>query len=476
MHPIPSTLLALAAAAAAPTLRAQIRDGALLAGCYRFTGTLPCAVPGPGGLYEVDPRSGAVQALTGVPADVLGNGTTSTFIHGADFGLRLPHRSRVVTNAWGDGTIGQQMPIYVLDLAGLNVTAVTRYDAGIVGPGAWGAAGLPQAEALPDGRVLLAVDPLTFQAGEPLTNTLLAVLDPSLPPTDPNALLPVPMTTLPGDTNALAFDAARGVAWLGVFAQSSSAIYRVDFPQGGAPVHLVDMPGELVTGLALQHDGTLLATSYAVSDGRAQLLHVDPATAGATAFPQLNALFYAECIRIEPATGDAFVVAGTGCSERDVYRLSPASPSTGTLSLAVTAPAGGWGVASGLDIDPDPEVYGDRSGPSPLVLEWQVAPSAAGLPRIGNAAFALRLTASTPPLFAGIVLGVQRVSLSIAGLDVLVDPLVSRLLVPAAATDVPLPLPNDPGLVDLPVFGQAFSLDAALQLGASAGVQLTVLP
>ncbi len=476
---LPSRLvLPLTALAMLAPLRAQLPDGWMLAGCYRLTTTQPCPIPGFGGLFAFDPRGGPAIALTNVPAEVRGDVPASTFIHGADFAIRLPHTNRIVTNAWGDSTIGQEMPVFVLELDGLDVVAQTRYDVGVLGNGAWGAAGLPQAAALPDGKVLLAVDPNTFQTGETFATAALAVLDPALPPGTAGALTTVPVSPLPaGGANAMAFDAERATVWLGVFSQSSSAVYRIDYPAGGAPVLAFAMPGELVTGLALDNDGNLLVTSYSVNGGDAQLLRFDPGTTATTTFPQLAAagLLYAETVRIEPATGDIYLVAGAACSQRDVYRITPGAPS-GALQPAVGDPVGGWGVASGLDLDPDPEVYGERSGVD-LGLEWQVAPSPSGLPRVGNAGFELEITATTTPTLAGAVLGLSNVAPpTIPGIDVLVDPLLGMLLVPGPTMTVPLALPNDANLAGLPVFAQAVYFDAQLVLGATAGVQLTVLP
>ena len=448
----------------------------MLTGSYRYFGTQPCAIQGPGGIYTFDPRVGVVQPITGLPSEVLG-ATPSTFLHGADFAVRVPHTNFIVANAWGDSTIGQQLPVYVFTLNGLQVVATQRHDVGIVGPGAWGAAGLPQAEVLADGRVLLAVDPTTFQAGEALANTMLAVLDPSKAPGTSGALQPVPVAPLPsGNTNAMAVDMDRGVVWIGVFQQSQSTLYSVPFPSGGAATAVLTMPSALVTGLALEPGGSLLATSYDVSSGAAQLLRIDPSNATSVLFPQLNGMFYAECVCLEPATGDIYVVAGATCERRDVHRITPADPTTGTLAVVAAPLGGGWGVPSGLDINPTPEVYGQPSGSS-LDVTWQVAPNAAGLPRIGNSGFALGLTAPTPPLFAAAQLGLTNSTQPIVlGVQLLVDPLVNLVLAPGSTMQVPLAIPYASNLIGTEVLAQVLFFDSSVMLGATAGVQVTVLP
>ncbi|MCR9246315.1 MAG: hypothetical protein NXI31_14885 [bacterium] len=465
-----STLLATPAIA-------QIPDGWMIAGCYRITTTQPCSVPGFGGLFAFDPRGQAVHELTGVPNEIRGDVPASTFIHGTDFVLRVPNSDLVIANAWGDSTIGQQMPVFVLELDGLNVVARERYDVGIVGPGAWGAAGLAQADMLPDGKVLLAVDPLTFQSGETFASAVLAVLDPTVPAGNPGAITVVPVNPLPtGSPNAIVYDEARGAVWLGVADQTTSTVYRIDYPGGGTPVAAFTLPPQIITGLALQHDGKLLATGYEFPSGAARLTQLDPAGLTATPFSQVSNLLYAETVHVEPATGDIYLVAGAACSKRDVYRITPGDLATGVLQPAVGDPVGGWGVASGLDLDPNPEVFGEASGAASLTVNWQVAPNPTGLPRIGNTGFELELHASTAPLFAGAVLGLSNTAPPVVpGIQVLIDPLLSLLLATGTAMSVPLALPNDSNLVGLEVFAQGVFFDQALQLGATAGVHVTVM-
>ncbi|MCA8977151.1 MAG: hypothetical protein KDC98_20680 [Planctomycetes bacterium] len=458
----------------APT---QIPDGWMLTGCYRYLGTLPCPIAGFGGIHALDPRAGTVMPITGVPPEVLGTVPASTFLHGADFAIRVPDTDLVVTNGWGDSTFGQQMPVYVLQLAGLQVVWGTRYDVGQLAAAPWGSAGLPQARALADGRVVMAVDPTTFAVGEALASTWLAILDTALQPAHPSALTTVPMGPLPsGSPNAMALDLDQGTAWIGVFDHPNSTIYRVDFPQGGTPTTVLTMPNQLITGLALQSDGGLLATSNSVVNDAAKLLRLPPNQPAAVTFPQVTSLYFAEGLRIEPATGDIFLIAGSTCDRRDVYRIAPADPATGAISTAVPQPAAGWGVPSSLDLDPDPEVYGTASGVA-LDVHWQVAPNAGGLPRVGNTSFGLELAAPVPPAVAGVLFGFARgPAPSHPTLNLLLAPVISMVLLPATTMAVPLGIPNSGSLAGLRIHAQCVFADASLGLGASAGALLTVLP
>ena len=108
---------------------------------------------------------------------------------------------------------------------------------------------------------------------------------------------------------------------------------------------------------------------------------------------------------------------------------------------------------------------------------WAVAPNAAGLPRIGNSGFALGLTAPTPPLFAAAQLGLTNSTQPIVlGVQLLVDPLVNLVLAPGSTMQVPLAIPYASNLIGTEVLAQVLFFDSSVMLGATAGVQVTVLP
>jgi hypothetical protein len=469
-----ASLLAAAATAQAP-------DGWLLVSSFRWFGNHPCSVAGPAGLHYLDPRTGAMQPVTGLPADVAGTVPGSTLFHGADFVLRIPDTDLLLASAWGDATVGQQMGMYVMRMRGSAVAATTRHDLGVVAPAAVNGGGLAQAQALRDGRALCVVDPTCFHPAWPLSATMLAVVDPFAPPGSTNAVSLVPSTPLPpGNPNALALDERQGLVWVGVYVPGiagfdGSRIYSVPWPLGGAPVLQFSFPGVLVTALALDNSGALLVAGWDLATGAASLRRIGPAAS--VPFAQLAGLLYLENVRLDPVTGDLYLIAAPACGTRAVYRLSPGDPAAGVLAQIGVGPAGGWGVASGLDLDPDPEAYGQRSGLSPLDVQWALAPNAGGLPLVGNMAFGLELAAPSVPTLAGVVLGFARTSTPLAfpPVQMLVVPAVGQLLVPAPLMPVPLGIPNNPALRGLSLFGQGIWLDPGALWGATAGVHLTVL-
>jgi hypothetical protein len=248
----------------------------------------------------------------------------------------------------------------------------------------------------------------------------------------------------------------------------------VPWPLGGPPAQQYAFPGTLVQALALDNSGALLVGGFDLGSEAASLLRIGPTAP--VPFPQLAGLVFLENLRVDHVTGDIYLTAGPTCGTRALYRLSPGDPATGVLTQISPGPAGGWGVTSGLDLDPDPEVYGQRSGASALDVQWALAPSAGGLPLVGNATFRLELATPSLPTLAGVLLGFSRtVSQAFPPVQILVVPAVGYLLVPAPIMPVPLGIPNIPSLAGTAVYGQGIWLDAASLWGATQGVHLTVL-
>ncbi|MBK8978688.1 MAG: exo-alpha-sialidase [Planctomycetes bacterium] len=102
-----------------------------------------------------------------------------------------------------------------------------------------------------------------------------------------------------------------------------------------------------------------------------------------------------------------------------------------------------------------------------------------GLPAVGNASFALRADATLGGAVVGEILGLAAVVRPVAGIDLLVDPLVLTTALasgtgPGAGQAVfPLPIPNDPGLVGVRLLAQMVTADpgAPQGLAASDGLQ-----
>ena len=105
-----------------------------------------------------------------------------------------------------------------------------------------------------------------------------------------------------------------------------------------------------------------------------------------------------------------------------------------------------------------------------------------GVPRIGNGAFRLEVTATpTAPTLTGIVAGgaAAQGPLLILGMDIAIDPasLITNFVGPGAASFVQtIPLPNDPGLVGVRFFFQSINLEPGGGLASSRGLSMTILP
>ena len=78
------------------------------------------------------------------------------------------------------------------------------------------------------------------------------------------------------------------------------------------------------------------------------------------------------------------------------------------------------------------------------------------------AAAQLGLTNSTQPI--------------VLGLQLLVDPIVNLVLAPGSTMQVPLAIPYDSNLIGTEGLAQVLFFDSSVMLGATAGVQVTVLP
>jgi hypothetical protein len=107
-----------------------------------------------------------------------------------------------------------------------------------------------------------------------------------------------------------------------------------------------------------------------------------------------------------------------------------------------------------------------------------VTPNPGGLPLPGNGAFSLTVASSpgsAPGLFAG---SLGRASLPVGGITLLVDPARMVLTGPlpaAPSATIPLPIPANPALAGLSLYFQTVHVEGASTLGASNGVQVTIL-
>lgn len=445
----------------APALPAQLPLGHIAAGNFAW----PTVYPGLGGLFFIDPSTSTVTPVTNLPCELTGACTNpASPWTGSDYALNLPATGQLLMN--GPSWVGHSVDAYVLTLSGVNVTGVAQYPLATYTTNS--GYGNPAAALLPDGRVLLAIDPTSMAAPGPLAGALLGILDPTLPPTAPGAVTVVPVSPLPnGMTNALAVDADRGVAYLLI----GDKVWSVPIPGGGAPTQVVQLPS-FVTSLAVEPDGKLLAGGYFA--GAARLWRVDPSTGTYTTFPQaFGTIAEINALHIDPVSGGLFLAM----SNNSVGRLSPRT-FTGTLSTVASVPAGGWGHISGLDMNSSLRTYGAPSSNGALV-RWQLAPNPGGAPAVGNATFSLTNAANPGFPFSIWVLGLAPTNVLLPttpSIQLHVAPITTIATLngtPAQPSTLTFGIPADPTLRGMSIFFQCAHLDGS-SISASSGLQVTI--
>lgn len=462
-----SVSAALGLLAMAPLL-AQMPPQQLLVGSFRYSGT-----NGLGGLFYVDPASGTVTPVTGLPCEVTGACTNpSTPWTGTDVAVHLPGRDELLAN--GPNWVGSMVRAYVVPIAGTVAGPARAYDLATYTTA--NGLGNPAAVRLPDERVLLAIDPTSMGAPGPLAGALLGVLDPSEPPGSPTAVVPVPIAPIPpGLINALAFDGALGVAYFAMNGAGTTDVYRVPVPQGGAPTHVATVAG-ITAGLIVEAAGTVLAGGWVGSGAAAapRLYRIDPQTGAVTSFANVTGSGVGiNALHVDPVSGD-LLFALPGAAE-SIYRRSPCSPTAPPASLVTGGPAGGWGVLSSLDANASIDEYGVASGSTPAP-RWHLAPNPGGSPTLGNAGFSLTSNGPATTLATLWVLGFSSVAVALpwgtGSVQLLAFPDALAFL-PASST-LMLPIPNVAALAGVEVFAQCGHLDSGGGMAASSGVRVTL--
>lgn len=398
------------------------------------------SLPGSGGLWFFDPGSNAVTPVLGEPCGVVGSCVGAAALDGADFVVRLPGTQQIVTNGWGP--IGVPLRVFVLTIAGAppTVVASNQYDVAMITN--WNGLGGPAAAVLPDGRVLLAIDPNNCGAPGPLAGALLGILDPQLPPTNPASVQPMPLSSIPpGFVNGLAIDANAGVAYIALLNSLSgpfvSHVWAVPIPGGGTPV-LVTGPAGIAGGinsLCVEPDGSLLAGGFADPGPSRRLHRIVPSTGAVSTFAGVGGAGVVHALRLDPVTGDLWATSQTFL----LRMAAPRSAATSTFMQMSAGPVGGWGQPSGLDMHSRLRPYGSASGATPFA-RWSLAPNPGGTPTAGQA-FSLTSTLAPAPLLTAWVLGTAPLAATPVPLPPGIELLVTPDIVAAAGTTVAFPAP-----------------------------------
>jgi hypothetical protein len=466
------SLLALAIAVPlTANLRAQVPDGWYVISSFKTTNPV---APGDGGLFLVHPRTpGLPIPVTGLGSDLTGAGTAGIVL-GADSVLRRSSDGALIVGERGPA--GTAIDLHLITLAGSAVASDVTYPVGVeVSP--FGG-GITQTAILPSGEVLVGV----FGIGSgPLAGASLGTVSPAS-----GTVTAVPVTLSPGvlpGLNALCLDSSGFVAYFGNDnGNGTSTVYSVPVPAGGTASLVATLPA-LASNLAFRSPGLLVATCLL---GPPNLFEIDlsatPATVTAIPTP-LGAL---NGLAMESVTSEYAVVSSSaGTPPVSVFWMTP----VGIATWLSSGPPGGWGLTSGISIDPNPEAYG--SGTPGTTTAWALSPNPGGLPTLGNCSFSLTLNSPPPPpaasFYAASLAAASIPNFLGLGITLLVDPAQIVVLDPLPPTGtIPLCIPNDPALLPSgsnlfttqgQVFFQVFHVGAGGPFGitASEGLRVTVL-
>lgn len=465
LRPTLTATIALSALSlSSPALTAQVPAGHLLVSGFAWTNTFS----GLGGLFFVDATTtpATVTAVSGLPCELTGACTSpNSPWTGPDLVVRLPATQQIVTN--GPVWAQHMLNAYVVTLNGSAVANVDVYPLAVYSNN--NGLGIPAAALLDDDRVLFVLDPGSTVAPGPLAGAFLGILDPTLPPNDPNAVTPVAVNPVPpGMPNAMVVDRDRQMAYV---AMENGIVYAIPVA-GGAPQQIAAVPGS-VNAMCLQANGEILAGGFVSPPVQARLWRVDPATGQSTVLAAGLGSGAVNAVWQDPVSGNVHFAQfqfGTAVS-----RLRQRDPQ-GAVTDVTSGPTGGWGCTSGLDGYARIETYGGASGSAPIA-RWDLAPNPGGAPTLGNGTFSLT---NQPPASAVLSLwaiGFDRATPAITlptspATLLLVQPVTSEFRVQQSS--LPLPLPGNPAFAGVELYFQCWHWDAAAMLSASSGVRVTL--
>lgn len=478
----PTSLAALLLAFAGP-LRAQVPDGYVVVSSFQNKTNSQA-----GGLFWVHPASptptASIVSITGLGCDLTGNGpgctpVSATQTRGANSVLLRPSDGVLLVGE--NSTVGDSVDLHAITLAGNAVASDVVHPLGTAS-GSEGS--VTQAVVLDGTRVLVAVRGLG--APGPLAGQALGIVDTSIAPGFPGAVVPVPLAPFPaGQANALALDPSGSTAYFAMYDPPTglSSIYSVPVPGAGIPVAptlVTAAPlSTAVSGLVFDCQGRLLAAGLPIQ-APAELYEIDTATGAWVPIALSQTLGAINAITIESATGDALVATGGASSwPGTAWRITP----SGSVTQLTSTAQGVLGAKSGIALDPNPDIYGAGVAGT-NVYGWASCPNTGGLPTVGNAGFAIQVEADPGPLPAiggvyALCLGQASLRIAEWGVTLLVD-LAQPVQIAGVAANglIQLPIPANPALAGVGFFAQAvyFESIAPFIVGSAPGLEITVLP
>ena len=173
------------------------------------------------------------------------------------------------------------------------------------------------------------------------------------------------------------------------------------------------------------------------------------------------------------------------CDEQDLRALNGivVRSAAGAQTLLTWGPPSGWGGISGVDINPDTELYGRGTVTSANKIEWQIAPMPGGLPHLGHR-LGLAVAATPGKGLQGntwFFFAPSRANIPVGGVRLLLGGgLIGPTQVPwrssatSARATLWLTVPSNTNLIGVPLRCQAFAFDGA-GISATSGLELSVV-
>lgn len=487
---LPSLIVTLAAMAApAP---GQVPPGSALIGTYVDAG-VPAAVSG---LHLVDLSTGGVTPVTGLPGHIQApggvlRGVATLALRRSDGGILVGNTAQATTTYIDPFPFC--CPYYITDpgylgvnLLYLNGTAVDHSRTRYVGLGTTATSGGVFVAALPDDRIFVAVS----DTGGALNNGPLAghpygIIDfsgptPIVTPIANPALMPVAGNYGGG----IAVDPTGRYVYFPVTVNIPSPnrnlqLHRIDLTTSQSCV-LTNWPGQFASGIAVDDDGSvyLSATDLAATTHYVHKVQVNGCGVATVSSTQSSTAIAANGLALDRATGnfiaDSGFAPGFPTPIGGIYAI--AANGAATWLTTFTGSAQGKIARQGIAVGNAIDGYGAPS--DGLSHHWfENFPNPGGKPTLGNLGFSLTLR-SDPlvPTLSLLAISTGRGSLSIAGIDVLVDPGTAFTTgLPAAATQAfAVPIPANAALHGALLTAQSIHLEATGSLAASAGIAVTI--
>ena len=324
-----TTLAAFATLAWASPAPAQVPPGSYVVSSFKKSGGF---VPGPGGLFVVDPSTGNATSVSGLGSDLTGGASSKN--KGANSVLYVPLDGSLIV---GELTPkGAKVDLHRIHVGGTRLLSDEKF---YLGDQTASEGGVVQAALMPDGRILVAV----FGIGTgPLAGASLGIVD--LPS---GAVTPVPVSPPVGGVNALCLDSTGSTAWFAAdnaTTPATSTLYQLSVPAGGAPLACPGTLCNLVAGLAFDDSNQRVVAGGFNGTCPDSVLEVDPSSCSIT--PCFTGVQATNGVALVQSTGDVLLAAVSG-GQYGLYRV----PNASCAPLLVSwGPIGGWGALSGVTV------------------------------------------------------------------------------------------------------------------------------